>query len=469
MKKKGNPFIILLIAVAIVGVVSLLPLDKMSSGKLKDFSLLSDITKSDTLTEVHAETYIDPDLEAALADNAGEEEHSGSKAASVPTEGTAIAVSEVPQIVTEQHNEVAATPGIIEDYTPGKNGLKRLRSAISRASGKPARIAMLGDSYIEGDIFSEVVRENLQNRYGGSGAGYIPVSSNIAGFRSSVRQNCVNWKEHDFRKDGKKFATLPGFYYTPAGNSRTTVKGSKKQTRTSNWEQSRLLFISPNDTELKFYNAAGEPVTHSVAGSESLQCLTLPGPSDEVVIECSDPSIKFFGLFLDGNNGIAVDNMSIRGYAGIRHNNLNLDLAEQARPDVNYDLIILEYGINALTAEQKDYSAYTKVVGKSIDRIREAYPNADILLMGIGDRGVKHNGAVISMPTVANMIDAQRRLAKEKGILFWDTCLAMGGQGAVVEWAKNKEINKDYIHLSRNGGNRLGSLFTEALEKKMNE
>ena len=67
------------------------------------------------------------------------------------------------------------------------------------------------------------------------------------------------------------------------------------------------------------------------------------------------------------------------------------------------------------------------------------------------------------MPTVPNMIEAQRDLAREKGILFWDTREAMGGEGAVVEWASKRDINKDYIHLSRQGGQRLGAIFSKAI------
>ena len=43
--KKGSPFLIIAIAVIIVAVVSLLPLSKWTGGRIKDFSLVSDILK----------------------------------------------------------------------------------------------------------------------------------------------------------------------------------------------------------------------------------------------------------------------------------------------------------------------------------------------------------------------------------------------------------------------------------------
>lgn len=475
MNKNGNPFLILLIATVIIAAISLLPLESLSGGKLRDFSLISDLFKGDSTPEtIKAETYLDPDLETVLAEVEAEgvsnENIPDSAPGNEPTkEPSGTAPSGPSSGTREVRPPVDAEPGIIEDYTPDQKGLSHLRSAIEHSSGKPARIAIIGDSYIEGDILSEVVRENLQSRYGGKGAGYVPLSSNITGFRNSIRQECSNWKEYDFRTNGKDCAMLQGFYFTPDGDATTTVRGSKKETTTSSWELSRLLVMSPGNSRITFYTGSGEPSVKDVTGSADVQCLALQGNTSKVSVSCSDPSVRFLGLYLDGDRGVALDNMSIRGYAGIKHTNLKTDIALQAKPYINYDLIILEYGINALTAEQTDYRSYTKVLGRSIDHIRQAYPEADILLMGIGDRGVKHDGEIISMPTVRNMIEAQRNLAREKGLLFWDTCKAMGGQGAVVEWVRTKDINKDYIHLSRKGGARLGKLFSEALENMIDE
>lgn len=467
MDKKGNPFIILLIAVAIIAIVSLLPLSRISGGKLKDYNLISDLIRTDSIELTGADTYIDPDLEKALAEIEPQQAASP-EFPSPETEDTEIHDIQESKSVSKQP-EYTFEVGKIEDYTENQRGLRNLKNAINSSNGQPARIAMLGDSYIEGDILSEVIREHLQDKYGGSGAGYVPAFTNIPGFRNSIRQNCSNWKELDFRKRGQNFTTLSGFSFKPDGAAKTVIKGSKKATHTSNWTQSRILYISPDEGQFKFYSSADNSDPISTTASSGVQCYTLPGNTSEVTFESSTPDLNVLGIFLDGESGVALDNMSIRGYAGIRHDILNLEIARQASEFIDYKLIILEFGINALTAEQTDYSGYCKVVSKSVDRLREAYPNADILLLGIGDRGIKQGTEVISMPTVKNMVAAQRKLAKDKGLLFFDTCAAMGGQGAVVEWASRREINKDYIHLSRKGGDRLGKIIAEAIETCLDE
>lgn len=46
---------------------------------------------------------------------------------------------------------------LFEDFSPGKNGLSHLLSSLKeRASlGRPVRLAFLGDSFIEADIFTQ--------------------------------------------------------------------------------------------------------------------------------------------------------------------------------------------------------------------------------------------------------------------------------------------------------------------------
>ena len=80
---------------------------------------------------------------------------------------------------SHQSPETAPRKGdmvMIEDYTTSGNGLANLRKALTH-TGRPARVAIIGDSYIEGDVFSQNVREYLQQAYGGRGVGYMGLHS----------------------------------------------------------------------------------------------------------------------------------------------------------------------------------------------------------------------------------------------------------------------------------------------------
>ena len=109
-------------------------------------------------------------------------------------------------------------------------------------------------------------------------------------------------------------------------------------------------------------------------------------------------------------------------------------------------------------------------MAKVVENINNCYPNAVIMLMGIGDRGQKQGAEVRSMPSAVHMVDAQRQVARATGILFWDTREAMGGNGAIVSWAgaSPPRANKDYIHLNHHGGAVLATEFVKSLKNALN-
>ena len=454
--RKGHPFIIIAIAVALLLALSLCPWSKWTGGTVKDFNLLADLFPSETVDAPgHAAEIIDPDLEKELQE-------------AIPAESTPTKVQNTPADNTTDDTQTVKVPRnadgdvIIEDYTTG-GGLAKIRSALAGASSRPVRIAIVGDSYIEGDILAQDIRRLLQQRYGGRGVGYVPAHSEVSGFRRSVIHSSSGWIQHDSRKTkANPHFPLSGEYFTGKSGATITYKADKSETTRNAWNMSRILFIAPTGGTITM-EIDGDTREFPVEASEAVQALQLPGETKTLKITNGVPGLVMLGAWLGDTTGVQVDCMSVRGDSGIGHRNLGTELAGGMRATVDYDLIILEYGINALSSSQKDYSAYGKLMGKVIDRVRLCYPDAQILLMGIGDRGQKIKGEVHSLPTAPAMVDAQRRTARDAGVLFWDTREAMGGEDAIVGWRADKLVNADYIHLNAKGGAELASRLVKSL------
>ena len=60
---------------------------------------------------------------------------------------------------------------------------------------------------------------------------------------------------------------------------------------------------------------------------------------------------------------------------------------------VPYDAIVLQYGLNVMTPEILHYGSYARKMTEVVRHLRECYPHTDIILMGVGDRSRKANGA----------------------------------------------------------------------------
>lgn len=472
-KRPASPALIIAIAIALLAALSLLPWSKMTGGKVSDFNLISDLIKTDDSADadtVGADEGIDPELLAQQSDApAPATTHaSGSSAAPAGSSSSHAASEAAPE--PDPMPEAKPRRGsdmVIEDYTPAQQGPSHLRSALARAGARPARIAVIGDSYIEGDIFTQDLRDALQSQYGGHGVGYVAADSEVRGFRRSVNHSAKGWKEHSIFREKSNDYPLQGKFHTATGSASASYTGSSRYPATQNWGMSRLLFIAPSSGKITLATDGGEQTYDIAADPGKLQCLEVPGLTSKFSISSTVPGLKMMGAWLEGNTGVVLDNMSVRGYAGLSHRGIPAGMAEQMRRYVDYDMIILEFGINALSEKQKDYSNYRKSMASVARHLKELYPNADIVLMGIGDRGVKRGGQVQSMPTADAMVAAQRGAARDAGVLFWDTREAMGGNGAIVDWRKQKLVNGDYIHLNAQGGKRLADEFAASLRRAL--
>ncbi len=454
---KGHPFLIIALAVVVLFVLSLMPWSKWTAGKISDFNLLSDlfpVAESDTTSQEADSVLLDPELELLA------EEFSKQTYDTISTDST------VRLVVAETAPRVDGEM-IIEDYTPLGTGMAHLKAALERRSYRPVRIGVIGDSYIEGDIFTQDIRRLLQEQYGGRGVGYVPAFSETSGFRRSVNHKSSGWTEHDLRKSTSDKFPLSGQYFSGGAGATFTFSGTSRIPNLDRWSRSKVMFIAPNGGKITLSLDTLTQTFDVVASADSVQCLELQGAASRFTLKSSAPGLKVLGAWLEDGAGVVVDNMSLRGDSGMSHRRVSSDITEQMRQYVDYDLIVMEYGINALSEKQKDYTNYRKAMVQVAEHLKKCYPNADIVLMGIGDRGVKKNGVYQSISTAPAMVAAQRGAARDAGILFWDTREAMGGEGAIVDWRTKKLVNGDYIHLNSDGGKRLAEEFVKSLNRSL--
>lgn len=471
--KNNHSFLTLCVAIVVLIIASVTPFVDVFNGLFKDYNLFSDIlhveeTKYENVSS--SNTTIDPELVTII--NQPDSISSTVQSAEVATDNdidTCIFAT-IDTSYTPRQGDIV----IIEDYTVNGSALQNLRNAIENRStlGRPVRIAFLGDSYIEGDIFTQHVREQLQDQYGGAGVGFVNMHSDFPGFRRSVRQNSKGWIAYDLLKNNisNSYLTITQQYFKPEGDAASKYKGSDYAKHLDKWDVSKFVFISPSTTTIQL-KTTEDWIKYDIEGNDSIQYLDIINSTNEFSVKVSSPDLIGFGVWLEAVEGITVDCMSTRGSSGISLSRVNPNVSKQMSKFIQYDLIVLEYGINAMASGQTNFNAYTSQIEKVIKHLRSCYPNTDILLMGIGDRGEKYGNEIHSIKNAPIMVNAQRKLAKKMQCAFWDTREAMGGEDAIVRWANHKPsyANKDYIHLSYKGGEVLATEFVKSLQHAINE
>lgn len=380
-------------------------------------------------------------------------------------------------------------------------------SALNEASRRPVRIAYFGDSYIEGDILTMDLRAMLQQKYGGCGVGFVEINCVSSDFRRSVTSKRSGWNCYYANEKGKGFnaslQSMAGSYFIPNGKATYELRGTKSVYAN--------LLDTANVATVYFTSGKGLNIDYAINGGSSQQLFSNgtpvePETYEELVEELDSDSVvhyktvvrqaaqaqsesnhimtksvtgrigkfsmtvtgggssRFYGVAFDSSRGISVDNFSMRGSGGqhlLKVPQETLRNFASVRP---YDLIILHFGLNVASPKQKDYSAYTSQIGQVVDRMKDAYPHAAILVVSIGDRDARgSDGQLHTMDGVTELVAYQRKMASDHNVAFWNLYEAMGGDGSLARMTENKQANKDYTHINFAGGKHLAKLLFDVL------
>jgi hypothetical protein len=373
--------------------------------------------------------------------------------------------------------DLPCPPGMVcfEDFSPNKDGLDNFFRALDSRSLKPVRVAFFGDSYIEGDILSADLRRSLQNEYGGNGVGIVLPASQIASFRKTVKHNFDGWnsqcitESNDYSKMG-----ISGHYFRPNKNAWVKYSGVKFP-HLEFFRQAILLYRLSEGRTTVSYRINNEKEAKSIHLEASPEISGYDIYADSIgVIQFNflsdNPNLYVYGVSLQDKSGVIVDNFSLRGTPGTSLRSLPEDILKQTDSLLAYDLIILQYGLNVMTANRTNYSSYQKGMQETVKYLKRCFPKSDILLLSVGDRSMHRNGSYVTMPGAPALVSYQKAICAETGIVFWNLFEAMGGSGSMVEMVKSNppKANKDYTHLNFEGGKYLVEILFKTLvfEKK---
>jgi lysophospholipase L1-like esterase len=126
-------------------------------------------------------------------------------------------------------------------------------------------------------------------------------------------------------------------------------------------------------------------------------------------------------------------------------------------------LIVLQYGTNESEAPglARDYD---KTLSGVVAMIKAAAPGASILIAAPLDRAeTAEGGGLRTKPIIKRLVAAQRSVARESGVAFWNTFEAMGGEGSMAKWMRTGLGGGDFTHPTPAGAELIGDLFFKSL------
>ena len=370
-------------------------------------------------------------------------------------------------VVTEDNKESetpkAATDTIVTPTTPttptipidsikdSRIFLTSFYQSLQTATTNKVRVVHYGDSQIEEDRMTSQIRETLQDRFGGTGVGIMPLAQTIPS--RSVKQTLI----------------MNGKTITPQTLTRNIVYGPKRMQRTDG-----------------LYGVMGQVTFMNdslVSGSEQLTTICTPidkRPRYTNVQLFADSTITYqkkgdtlhihgkgaiYGISQESSTGVIVDNIPMRGCLGLVFTKIDSVQLTQFYREENVTLIIMQFGGNAIPFNEKTSTIRSIVssLRQQVRYIQSCAPHASILFIGPSDMLTTINGVEQSYPMVSYMDRLLHKMALEEHIAYFSLFNWMGGNSSMAKWKEIGLAGNDGIHFTRSGARKAGTAVAEWL------
>lgn len=352
--------------------------------------------------------------------------------------------------VIPQEPKVIIPKVAVDSTTDSRIFLQSFYASLSECGQKVVRVLHYGDSQIEEDRMSQQIREALQNKYGGSGAGLLPLAQTIPSrtVKQQLRMNdrwiqpaqgpkryLVYGPKRDQRDDG-----MYGVMGQVAVMNDSLVKGSEELTAVCTPLDGRKRY-----TEWRVF--ADSSVHYSFAG-------------DSVFLSGRG---RVYGLSQQSDTGVIVDNIPMRGCLGLVFTKMDREQLVTFYREQNVQLIIMQFGGNAIPSNKNPGTIQGIVKGlrQQVQYLRTCAPQASILFIGPSDMLTQIDGEWTTYPMVPYMDKLLRKMALEENIAYFSLYRWMGGAGSMARWQEIGLAGSDGVHFTRSGARKAGHAVAE--------
>lgn len=346
---------------------------------------------------------------------------------------------------------------------------------IAEGRSRHTRILHFGDSQIEIDRMTALIRYRMQKHFGGSGVGLVQAIPLYSGSMSYQQEESGEWLRYTYF--GRRDTTImhnsygimgafsavpppiegewPSLYYR-FNQYRRSGRVSRIRVFLHSYVDSASVAFRVNDTIAD--TLRNLPAGFSVADyrhHEEVKDLSLSFDLKE--------GGRIYGISFESNTGVKMDNIAMRGGSGLIFSRMNRSSQQMMLDELSPGLILLQYGGNVVPYMDPGY--YKRAFIKQLRFFRETCPGVPVIVIGPSDMSVREEGKFVTYPGLEPIRDALLGAAMVSGCAFWDLYEAMGGYNSMASFvhADPALASTDYVHFTPLGINLVAEMFYNAL------
>jgi lysophospholipase L1-like esterase len=340
-------------------------------------------------------------------------------------------------------------------------------------------ILHIGDSHLQADFLTNVLRKNFQYEFGNAGRGLVvPLHVARTNEPHTFKTICDTvWES--------KRCTFPD-QPLPIGIGGVTVRNAHPgrkitvQIRSDSslgYQFDRVRLFCLRDEHSFDYRilddsgaVLGTAQASGISDSQSPITVQLPELNDQFTLEpvrTADQQnhATLFGFSLEnGQPGVLYHTVGVNG-AQYSHYKAATYFAEQTK-GLAPNLIVISLGTNEAFAPRLTGEEFYSQIDGLVQSLRKANPEASILLTTPADSFKSYRRRRVPNPKMAEVRETILRYATDHQLPCWDL---YGITGPATYWQKNHLIQRDGVHYTRQGYELQGRLLYDALMNSFNQ
>jgi lysophospholipase L1-like esterase len=329
-------------------------------------------------------------------------------------------------------------------------------------------IVHIGDSHIQGDFMTAILRQGLQNYFGNAGRGLVfpqrLAKSNAPLDIISSSTNTWSYNRLVYTKNQPE-PGITGFAISTNNNIAQLSLGLKDEEKFS-----AITLITDADRENKWSvstaGATGFYRYYLPDSSHGFYTYTrLDSPVNNITIS-SLPTAhtkSFYGALLHNNTGGVL--VHTIGVNGARYDHYNQSgLFWQQLPLLQADLYIVSLGTNEAQAASFNELLFKENLDVFIQKIKALSPQASILITTAPD-SYKLGKSNMVLRQLNSFLTAY---CNSNNISLYNLYQVGGGYGSAYRWIRSGSINRDRVHYTVEGYRVHGELLWQAIANRYN-
>ena len=346
---------------------------------------------------------------------------------------------------------------------------------IASGHKRPTRILHFGDSQIENDRMTSLIRYRIQRNFGGTGSGLVQAIPLYSGSLSYRQEEEGEWLRYTYfgRRDStiahKSYGIMGAFASVPIPEDESwpALYYRFNTSRRSGQVRRIRVFMHSYVDGASLAFRANDDFSDTIRGiSDGFSVADFRHFEElrEIGISFDLPEGgRIYGISFESEGGIQVDNIAMRGGSGLIFTSMSRGTQQAMLDELSPGLILLQYGGNVVPYMSSSY--YRRAFRRQLKFFQEVCPLTPVIVIGPSDMAIREDGQFLTYPGLVGIRDALRDAALDSGFGFWDLYEAMGGQNSMASFvhADPPLASSDYVHFTNLGVNLVAEMFYNAL------